>query len=71
MFLSLQVMDKSSPSPINYSIPVTWGEIEVIKSIISYSLPRLLAFDCIWDQNNMDGSSFLNSPSPPNPPEWR
>ena len=70
MFLSLQVMDKSAPNPINYSIPVTWGEIEVIKSIISYSLPRLLAFDTIWDQSNIDGPSFMSSPPPSPPPVW-
>ena len=70
MFVSLQVSDKSSSGPINYSIPVGWGEFEVIKSIISYSLPRLLAFDTIWDQNMTDGSAF-GGPAPPNPPEWR
>jgi hypothetical protein len=52
MFLSLQVSDKS-PSNLSgsYSVPLTWGEVQVIRTILQYSIPKLLAFDRIWENN--------------------
>jgi hypothetical protein len=44
MFLSLQVKDKMLGQS-TISIPVSWAELEVIKSICSASIPKLLGID--------------------------
>ena len=48
MFLSLAVNDKATQS-LSYSVPVSWGELQVFKSLADYSIPRMLGFDKVWD----------------------
>ena len=49
VFLSLSVTDKSDPkNSSNLSIPITWAELEVIRSILRYSIPFFLGFDQTW-----------------------
>ena len=74
MFLSLQVSDKS-PSNMSgsYSVPLTWGELQVIRSILQYSIPKLLAFDRIWDNSfsmNADTSSNSSPKFAAQPRSW-
>ena len=48
-FFTLAINEKSkSPSLTQYSIPVSMGEFEVLKSLIDYCIPRFLAFDKSW-----------------------
>lgn len=66
MFLSLQVSDKS-PSNLSgsYSVSLTMGELQVIRSILEYSIPRLLAFDRIWDNKlSMNAEAPVVSSTP-------
>lgn len=51
MFLSIQVNERSSQS-MSLSLPITWGEIEVIRNIMQFSIPRLLAFDYAFHESN-------------------
>ena len=34
---------------MSYSVPVSWGEMTLIKTLASYSIPRFLGFDQVWD----------------------
>ena len=34
---------------MSYSVPVSWGEMKLIQSLASYSIPRFLGFDQVWD----------------------
>ena len=46
----MQVTDKSpAKQSASFSVPLTFGEVQVIRTLIEYSIPRLLAFDRIWD----------------------
>lgn len=46
MFLSISIYDKSNASgSANLSIPISWGEFEIIKTIIQYCIPRFLGLD--------------------------
>lgn len=66
MFLSLQVSDKS-PNNLSgsYSVPLTWGEVQVIRTILQFSIPKLLAFDRIWDNNpSMNAEAPVVSSTP-------
>lgn len=43
MFVTLSVTDKvDANGSVTYSLPVTFAEVEVIKSIMSFCLPRFL-----------------------------
>lgn len=44
LFLSLAVNDKSTQSAA-YSVPVSWAELQVMKSIVQFSIPYFLGFD--------------------------
>eukprot|EP01041_Mallomonas_annulata_P007715 gene7715-15787_t len=63
-FASLQVTDKSSTGPNSYSLPISLGEFAVLRNIISFCLPRFLAFDCGWG-SSMGSSDFGPVPLPP------
>ena len=39
----------------SYSIQMTWAEVEAIKSIMHFCIPRLLGFDKVW--TNADSAS--------------
>jgi len=56
MFISLQISGKSS-EPVNFNLPLRVGELAVIQTLISYCLPRFLAFDCVWDWSSGNTSS--------------
>ena len=48
MFLSISVSDKSM-TPFVLSVPISWGEVEVLKVLVAYCLPRFLALDRFFD----------------------
>jgi hypothetical protein len=41
----MSVRDKTNNVDDAYSTPLTWGEFGVIKTLIEYSIPRVLGFD--------------------------
>eukprot|EP00596_Hydrurales_sp_CCMP1899_P005934 CAMPEP_0119038074 /NCGR_PEP_ID=MMETSP1177-20130426/6776_1 /TAXON_ID=2985 /ORGANISM="Ochromonas sp, Strain CCMP1899" /LENGTH=214 /DNA_ID=CAMNT_0007000177 /DNA_START=84 /DNA_END=725 /DNA_ORIENTATION=- len=47
VYINLNVNDKSASS-MSYAVPVSWGELQVFKSIADYSIPRILGFDKVW-----------------------
>ena len=79
MFLSLQVKDKVRGQS-TCSVPVSWAEFEVIKSICAVAIPKLLGID-----QALSGSGFMSAaapsmsyggggsrfPPPEEAPEWR
>jgi len=72
MFLSLQVSDKQAPpnTPAAYfSIPVTWAELEVLRSICRYSLPMMLGFHEIWSNPPLGAPGDM-PPPPAAAPLW-
>jgi hypothetical protein len=52
LFLSLVVSDKTA-APVSISLPVSWGEIQVLKTLIDYCIPRFLGLDNVWS-NTME-----------------
>ena len=62
VFVSLLITDKAAPQ-INLSLPVSIAELEVIKCLISFCIPRFLAFDSGWTSGAMGG--FNDVPPPP------
>ena len=64
MFFSLTVNDKASQS-VSYSVPVSWGELQVFKTIAEFSIPRFLGFDKVWDNPPTLGGDAV--PAPPAP----
>lgn len=73
VFITLQVTDKSGQTPqvTTYTLPLSWGEIEVIKTLISYCIPRFLAFDKVWDNPGLSLPPGVMPPNPPPAPEWK
>ena len=70
MFLSLTVTEKGSKD--NYSsisIPVTWAELEVMQSILRYSIPHYLGFHEVWNNGGL-GMVADAPPNPSGPTEW-
>ena len=59
--------DKSSGTGSSNSIavPAAWSEIEVMRSIVSYCIPRFLGLNTIWNES---GAPFdpaaLSAPAP-------
>jgi len=54
IFLSITVADKNAnQGPVTYSLPLTWGEVEVMKSIAGYCIPHFLGFDKGWNDAAM------------------
>ncbi len=70
VFLGVQVNDKTASGPVSYSMPLTMGELEVIKSIMRFSIPHLLGFDSMWGESVTAGAAGDVSPSPPPAPMW-
>jgi hypothetical protein len=82
LFLSLAVNDKATQSAA-YSVPVSWGELQVMKSIVQYSIPHFLGFDQalssavtmnLGDEGSSMGSgssSMFSAPPPPAPPVFK
>lgn len=69
-FLSLSVTDKSAtPATTSITIPAAWSEIEVIRSIVSYCIPRFLGLNAIWSDGGAAPSdhSYSAIPAPPGP----
>jgi hypothetical protein len=64
--------DKVANSNAAVSIPVTWGELEVIRSVASYHIPLLLGFGAFSPiiQNGEHGSSASSGSSSSAPPVW-
>lgn len=52
MFMMVQVNDKSKSGTASINLPVSWGEIEVIKTLMQFSIPRMLAFDGTWSSDD-------------------
>jgi len=48
MFLSISASDNSM-TPFVLSVPISWGEVEVLKVLVAYCLPRFLALDRFFD----------------------
>ena len=63
LYVSLMVNDKAKQST-SYSVPVSWGELQVLKSIASFSIPRMLGFDQVWENQ----APVLGDVAPPPPP---
>lgn len=59
--------DKVANSNAAVSIPVTWGELEVIRSVASYHIPLMLGFGAYTPiiQSGEHGSSGSSSSAPP------
>lgn len=74
IFLGISVIDKqnSKESGTMLSVPLAWGEIEVITSIINYSIPKFLGFDLIWTNPGLPASdgNELNTMNP-KAPQWK
>jgi hypothetical protein len=47
VYINLNVNDKSTSST-SYAVPVSWGELQVFKSIADYSIPKMLGFDKVY-----------------------
>lgn len=47
MFFNLQVTDKGNP--VSFSVLLTWGELEVLKTSARFCLPYFLGFDQIFN----------------------
>jgi hypothetical protein len=70
VFLSLQVTSKGQEAgSMNYSVPVTWAELEVIRSILTYSIPYYLGFDKVWSNPPL-GTAGDATPPNPEAPLW-
>ena len=54
---------------MNYSVPVTWAELEVIRSILTYSIPYYLGFDKVWSNPPL-GTAGDATPPNPEAPLW-
>ena len=70
MFLSLQVSDKSQSAPqtastSSFSIPVTWAELEVLRSVCRYALPMMLGFNEVWSNPPLGMGDGTMPPPPP------
>ena len=66
-FVSLQVTDKTKAT-ISYSLPITLGELAILRSMISFCIPRFLALDCVWDTG---AQGTINEFTPPPPPMYK
>ena len=70
MFLTLQVSEKgSSEASTTISIPITWAELEVMRSILRYSIPYYLGFHKVWGGPGL-GTVADAPPAPEGPSQW-
>lgn len=67
IFLSVTMNDKVTNTNGAVSIPVTWGELEVIRSIANYHIPLLLGFGSYAPiiQSEDQSSSSMETSTPP------
>lgn len=70
MFIGVQVTDKSNPNAVTYSIPISMGELAVMKSLMQFSIPRMMGFDTIWNDAGAGAYSDSSAPAPPPAPLW-
>jgi len=72
VFIGLQVNDKSTGQAVQttYSVPLTWGEVEVIKTLITYCIPRFLAFDRVWENPGLSLPPGISAPNTGPPPAY-
>jgi hypothetical protein len=59
IFLTLSQLDKQSPEggghsqssslSKSHSLPLSWAEVEVVKSIVAFALPRLIGIDRVFE----------------------
>lgn len=56
VFLKLQCNDKEKGRS-DSAVMLTWAELEVVKSIMRYSIPFLLGIDRIFEQTNINESA--------------
>ena len=68
VFLNLSVMDKTKNANDAFSVPLSYGEMEVIFSIIKFSIPRFLGFHEVWANPGMGMGGSFEIPQPPQPP---
>ena len=48
-FANLSVSDRSNPNGnAAYAIVLTWAEMELLKNLIQFSIPRMLGFDKVF-----------------------
>ena len=70
MFLTLTVSEKgSSDASTSISIPITWAELEVMRSILRYSIPYYLGFHEVWGGPGL-GAVAEAPPAPNGPSQW-
>ena len=69
VFLNLLVSDKNKNANDAFSVPLSYGEMEVIFSIIKFCIPRFLGFHEVWTNPGMN-QAMSDSPNPPNAPIW-
>jgi hypothetical protein len=73
MFLTLQVTEKGAKQDggagAALSIPITWAELEVMRSILRYSIPYYLGFHEVWGNAGL-GAQAEAPPSPDGPSSW-
>lgn len=71
MFLSLQISDKNDKAAgASFSVPVTWAELEVLRSICRYSIPYFLGFHEVWSNPPLGVSGGDFPPAPPSAPAY-
>ena len=69
MFLSLVVNDKQqqgAAASTTFSVPVTWAELEVVRSVSRYAIPMFLGFGGVWNNPSL-GQGELPPPPPSAP----
>lgn len=55
-FVSLSVTNKGSGADSSMlTVPVTWAELEVVRSILRFSIPRFLGFHEVWANGGLSG----------------
>jgi len=71
MFLSLVVNDKQqqgAAASTTFSVPVTWAELEVVRSVSRYAIPMFLGFGSVWNNPSLGQGEF--PPPPPSAPVY-
>lgn len=69
MFLSLVINDKQqqgAAASSTFSVPVTWAELEVVRSVSRYAIPMFLGFGNVWNNPSL-GQGELPPPPPSAP----
>jgi len=74
VFITVSMNDKVANVNAQVSVPVSWGELEVIRSIASYHIPLLLGFGsyapALQNQDQNNGFNSHSNDRDSIPPVW-